>query len=370
MADQVYYNVLISNTPTGKDYQSIPAEYSETRTIPVIDKPTDYYLSVVRFSVPMNNVPIFIFQTENGSTQTDPNLGSYSVCLTDSGGNNSQQKLTFYPSQLYVNVPPPPSQNPPTYTQALSPYYYVFDISHMLDMINVALVQAEAALPPVAGRDPPFFVYDATTKLVSLKAQEAYYDTFSPGAVRIWANIPILRFVSEIPIVSVTELAVAFEKQFYFKVYNTGNNSDGTILTMTQETPSLSLWNDVTSVVFTTGRIPINQEAVPVEANTSDFMVKSQQGIPNCRPVLTDFEIIAQDDANLRTTLQYVPTGPYRLVDLMSDMPLRALDVQVWWQDRSNQLHKITIGAGQHLTMKLLFVKKEYFKRLHKLTQK
>jgi hypothetical protein len=54
----------------------------------------------------------------------------------------------------------------------------------------------------------------------------------------------------------------------------------------------------------------------------------------------------------------------------MSDMPLRALDVQVWWQDRSNQLHKITIGAGQHLTMKLLFVKKEYFKRLHKLTQK
>lgn len=369
MADQIYYNVLLSNTPTGQNYQSIPAEYSETRTIPVVDKPSDYYLSVVRFSVPMNNVPIFIFQKENGSTQTSPTKGSYSFCLTDAAGNNSQQNVEFYPTQLYAPVPNAPSQNPPLYLQSESPYYYVYDISHMLDMMNVALMQAEANLPPVVGRDAPFFTYDAATKLISLNAQQAHYDTFAIGTVKIYGNIPLLRFTAEIPVVNITELAVPLQKQFYFQVYNTGNNSNAGILKMTQETPSLSLWNDVTAVVFTTSRIPINQESVPVVSNPQDFMVQSQQGVPNSRPVLTDFEILTQDDANLRTTLQYVPTGPYRLVDLQSDTPLRGIDMQVWWQDRSNQLHKITIGAGQHLTMKLLFVKKEFYRKQNKYTK-
>ena len=61
-ADQVYYNIIIRNTdePSGK-----PLRFSENRTVPILDNPSDYELACVRLLVPSINIPLLFFPNES-----------------------------------------------------------------------------------------------------------------------------------------------------------------------------------------------------------------------------------------------------------------------------------------------------------------
>lgn len=358
--DHIYYNVLIPNNPVGNTFTSIPAEFKEEMTIPIVKYPSEYYMSIIRFSVPLNSIPLFIFNIQSGQTQTDPNLGRYSVTLDD-GATTNQQFLNYFPTQLYTAVPQPPSARPPSYLQEDSQYYAVYDIPHMLTMINNAFAAALAAFPVVPGRDPPKLIYDSATRLISLYAQQAFYDSTVPGNIKIFGNVPLLRFISGLSISVFGTGNLPFGKNFYFNCYDLGNNVSSGIIKMTQDFPGLSNWNDVTSIVFTSGRIPVRNESVPSEGTEANFGRINSEGAPNFRPILTDFEPFMDDGINPRTYLQYAPQGPYRFVNLLSDTPLRNFDVTVWWQDRNNNLRKVFIGAFQHVSIKLLFVKKSVY---------
>ena len=63
MSEQIhsYYNVLISN----KNNYAIPAEFNETQTIPYLDHAEDYEMTIVRFKVPLYNVPLFTYPNDD-----------------------------------------------------------------------------------------------------------------------------------------------------------------------------------------------------------------------------------------------------------------------------------------------------------------
>jgi hypothetical protein len=56
--DHFYYNISITNTTV----DPIPATYKETRSSSILDIPSDYTASVIRFSIQDNNIPFFLFQ--------------------------------------------------------------------------------------------------------------------------------------------------------------------------------------------------------------------------------------------------------------------------------------------------------------------
>jgi len=95
--DNIYYNVVINHPPP--DYSELPygapaseadvdATYMITRDIPILGKASEYYVSVIRFDIPLDSVPIMIMpvvtpQIVPGSTgqviPTDPNLTPFIV---------------------------------------------------------------------------------------------------------------------------------------------------------------------------------------------------------------------------------------------------------------------------------------------------
>ncbi len=61
--ENIYYNVIFNHNHFNGETPTI-AQYSFTNTIPVLDKPNDYYCSVIRFVIPLSEVPLYIFPIE------------------------------------------------------------------------------------------------------------------------------------------------------------------------------------------------------------------------------------------------------------------------------------------------------------------
>src|SRR5579872_4024799 len=62
-ADHIYYNATIFNNTADPNGQgtAIPAIYREVRSDPLVSKPEDWFLTVVRMKIPLDNVPLFYF---------------------------------------------------------------------------------------------------------------------------------------------------------------------------------------------------------------------------------------------------------------------------------------------------------------------
>ena len=117
---------------------------------------------------------------------------------------------------------------------------------------------------------------------------------------------------------------------------------------ITQQFNSLYRWNSFKDIVFLTNQIPVVYE----------YIRSNAAGLVNFQPILTDFEPLLTEAGDARSSLQYFPQGPYRLINLNSSIPLKKIDVSVFWKDELNNLYPIQISKGQVLTIKLLFIKK------------
>lgn len=214
--DHIYYNVIMGNShfSAGSNTNNL-ATFSETRVEAIVDKPEDYYLSIIRFNVPGSSIPLFVCPIQLGLTQYDPDLTIFSVNLMY--GSYSSQTYLTYQSNLYEsNLPPgvgnppypkplPPSQN--NGVQVDSPYYYVYTYETMIDMINQAIVKAfsklKAATSGSPPADPPYFVYNAETQLLQFICQDSYVGylkstTATPSLINtigIYFNDPLKRFI-------------------------------------------------------------------------------------------------------------------------------------------------------------------------------
>ncbi len=431
--DHIYYNVIIPHDPSFGDAAS-PMKYQENRVDALIDNPSDWYLSIIRFTIPGTFIPILVMPINSGSSQTDPNQTQFYVTLSY-GGDDYTQNVVYVPDNVFP-VPVPPSQNPPYYSQVITPYYYVYSYHHFLTMINTALETAFTALKTAHATAPitaaPYYIYDETTQLFSLIVE---YSAFvSPGTVSLYVNRYLQKYFNGLHVKNIAvnapsqkEILYIFEdygNNYYTSnklFYNTGTASKtGTTITgigttftaamvggtivwtsgesatiatftsttslsapasqsqnvgsgtytiyypnpttfmrFTQEYIAIQYWNSFRDIVFLSGSIPIQAEYVPAQRTQS---LQITIGENNFRPILTDFEPILAAAGDARSVLQYYPSGPYRLVNLQSNIPLRKLDVDVYWQDQLNNLYPMYVQPGQEATIKFLFVKRDVYR--------
>lgn len=76
--DHVYYNATFTNqsfSPNGTD-EPIAAMYQEVRSDPLISIPEDWYISVIRFKIPTNNIPLFHFENVTFTANAQVTMGS------------------------------------------------------------------------------------------------------------------------------------------------------------------------------------------------------------------------------------------------------------------------------------------------------
>lgn len=362
--DHQYYNINIINPFN----YSIPATYSESRTAPILLNQKDWYLSVIRFNIPGDSIPITLLQAQSftATGNTDINKLVYSVTLTGNGFSSGQVFLEWLGPQWNTAVKPlipvfsanQPQQNP------TDPYYYLESYQLMLTMVNTALASAYALLTTAGGAgsttEAPYLTYDPVTNLFSMWAQQSYYQNANPNNtanVLIWLNSQLYDFFS-----GFNTLFAGFNDtglNYAVVIQPTNNNIPTTpanYYQMVEEYPTLFEWGSVQTIVFQSLNLSVKQEAV-----SSVGMQNFGQSSGNQIAMITDFEPVSSTTSNFRQDLQYQVQSEYRLANLTGSSPLTLIDLQIYWTDKRGFIHPLILLPYDNITVKLLFIKKDFY---------
>ena len=113
---QKYYNILVKNNNTGYDKNGNPVPYTnavelsfeQTRTIPYIYHPRDFYMSVVGFEMDTQSVPVFICDPIVGQSNVNDTVYTITMnYITSSGTSNKvvQTRVQWVPEDDSATLP-------------------------------------------------------------------------------------------------------------------------------------------------------------------------------------------------------------------------------------------------------------------------
>lgn len=189
--NHIYYNISIFPNTNFNHPESFVAKFTESRSDPILDRPEDYHLSIVRFSIPGESIPIFVYPTTpilNGqgkpTGQYQVNNNVYSVTLSYFNGVTTlyYQEFLAYVSNF-------------TYLASTNlRFYYVYSYQQFIDMINTAFSNAfislKTANPSVKSTRAPYLLFNPVTKLISL----IYQQTIITDGILIYFNTALSLF--------------------------------------------------------------------------------------------------------------------------------------------------------------------------------
>lgn len=321
--DHIYFNAgLFNNTD-----DSIPATISNSRTSPIVNKPSDYHLGVVRFIIPCNDIPIFIFQDN-----------SYYVTLSY-GGNNYSALCSYVGSNLL---------------DATDRKIYAY--SEFLQSINTALLTAytnmKAANPAAPATSAPYLLWNPITGFFTMVAQKAGYDVNTVGTVPIWFNSLLFRFFPSFR-VNYNGYANVDKRDFQIYVTDDGTNTSAGVISMLQQSTSAGSWNDIVSLIITS-TLPTASEYITSPTNQTSAQNSTSK-------IITDFNVPVSTGGSVdpvsQIAYQYATTQP-RLIELNSDQPITQVDLSVYWQAKDGTLYLHRLTPGEQLNIKVVFIKK------------
>lgn len=349
--DNIYFNAIFDHNRI--DSTPIPANFKQTRTVPILDKCSDYFCSIIKFDIPLDAVPLMIMPII--PNQPNPNLTVFVIGIRTGGIDYS------VPVQYIVSSPfTPPIQNQPT--QVITQYYYIYDYETLLISVNSALFQAFIN-SGLAG-NAPYFYLDASTQLIKLVVDIA---NFAPNQVGPVITNPVATIYMN------ANLQNYFESFYYnFIQYNsptgrelelnlTRYGLDNTIppfsLAATQKVFSedfstLGLWTSLRKILIISSSI----SAIP------EFTPGNNSGINSTLPIISDFTPQIEIASQTRSVAYYVPQGQYKLINMQSDLPLYTIDLKIYWQDKDQNIYPLYISSNQQASVKIGFFKKSLYK--------
>jgi hypothetical protein len=336
------------------------AIFQEELNQAILNTPEDYFLSIIRFTIPTINIPLLIPQIQP-FPNVDINKTIYSFTLSYEENVSPETFLEFVSENPSVYVPPISATSP---NVTKTPYYFLYTYTSFVNMMNVALATAFAAIPggAPAGALAPYFQYEIGEEHISLVAQVAYYDQTLANPIKIFSNYPMFTFLDGLLIIENNNLPPNQVAQYI--VQNNHNNFyNPSYVTpvypplyyiMTQQYATLVDWNVFKSIVLVSNLLPVRQEYLPGVAG-------SNQSIVNSKGILQDFQPILVEGPEARTTIQYSVQGPYQCINMFGKNALRTIDVSVYWLDQFGDQYLLTIPFNQVLTIKMLFIKRSTY---------
>jgi hypothetical protein len=347
--DLIYYNIVIPNNTV----DLLPATYNTITQIPILTDPSQYFVTISRFSIAGSGVPIFYFR-DNGLDPSDPLYTSEYVITLSYNGTDFKQYVKYD-----INID---TVNPSLRTV----YSYKLFILYLNRAFQLAFNDLKTAFPLAPPTEAPYMQYDASGNLCTLYTQTSYDDTvtLSP-TIEIYMNNILYYFWDNFPVQRVGNQLANF-KDYKFLIRNFGSDliqSDvnNPLITSTnqyyrivQDYSSLYYWNDAKTITFKSCLFPTAGEYAPTTQNQT---VTSEK-------ILTDFEPIQSlsDPSGFRGVLQYSAQGVYRLINLTSNSPLKNLDLQITYKTELGEEYPLLIPRNQSVTVKLIFIKKSLYK--------
>lgn len=379
--DNTYVNISFTNA-AGSTEKTIQLDYNVTKTAPVLDDASQYYATVVRFSIPLNALPLCVCPII--SLQSNPNLTPLRVGIRYGG-------VSYFEPVIYVsqNDLPAPDQSMST-NQVVTPYYFMYSYEQMLTMINTALSAAYAfvglANDTTISGIAPYFIYDAVTGLFSLIVNNSFN---SPTGPEVIINYPVFQYLdkfnmSVIPPISGNTTTYSYvvygmvNESFAYNYYGITPPANATppfsspsneptqpyFYKITQSCVSVSSWNPIRRILFLTTNMPCHYEVVSGSTKTGNY--NSNSSVFSSLNVLTDFIPQITDPKDSSSVAYYAPSGygGYRLVDMTTNSPLYKIDVKVVWQDIANNIFPVLIDEYSQAEIKLGFIRKSLYKHI------
>tara|TARA_R110000796_G_scaffold114166_1_gene225881 strand:- start:1935 stop:2927 length:993 start_codon:yes stop_codon:yes gene_type:complete len=313
--DHIYFNINKSVS------QDSVFNFDENRISPILKNPSDYELTVSRFSIPTLSIPIR-FQV--------PEL--FKISLEFNG--TRIDKFVDYVSN---------SADAPYYKPYYAIWYYSEiseAVSNTLKDLHDQMVIAQPTFPPTK---ECLMTYDSATDLFSVLAQTAY----ATPNIKIIFNQELTELFSFQMFSNPTMLDPDILEYLLLIKDNFNNSSSygGGGYIMTQEYSTTGLWNISRNILFETNSIPVETELL------------GQSSLNVQRQVITDFNIDRSTRSD-RSSIQFFPQGTLRWVDLNSSEELRRIDIKVSWEDISGNIYPLFITGEDPLGIKIQFRKK------------
>lgn len=353
--DRLYYNIAIANNETIDGYTY--AFYKDNFNQQILNNPSDYYLSILRFSIPTADIPILIPEIQSWPN-TNVDLTTYSITLNYTIGLNtytSGETFVIFETVTPYSSPRPITATDPNPMKNPSNYYFIYVYTHFLRLVNTAFINAYNALNVATGgiltSVAPYFVYDSKTNLITLHADSAYLNSLA-NPIEIYMNYKLFTFFDALEF---TFLDYLSNLGIRINIYDfNGTNHIDTEYLMEQQYKVLGLWNVFKSIRIVSNFIPTKNEIIPIPSYQN-------QNVLNTVPVIKDFIPFYQEGPEFRTFINYTHTGSYEIINLNSNSPLRFIDIAVYWQDRYGNSYLVSIPYNQVLTIKMCFIKKSTF---------
>ena len=395
---QVYYDLDVVNTiqpafTTAQTSQPNRLTFTEVRSSPILDNPSDYFLSIIRFSLDTaGSMPLFIPQIELnsvGPNAVNSTVYYVSVEYKDASGNRaiSKQKVLYVPQS---NIYPPPQVPITTLNQATDPYYWCNNIQAFICMINEALklayldiiTQAPTGLPAtwVAGNEP-YMLWNAERGTATLVAQEGIFgqDCLSNGTAEgfIYFNNPLFILFSSFQAIHNYTFDPApltindGEANYLLKIFNKkgGAGNNYVALDATAGPPYNALYMEqpystgatlcpIQSLVFTTTLLPVLPQLIGIPRVLSNYNSSAGQN-DNLSNEITDLVVNLVNGTEYFPNVLYLPTAEYRLIDLQSNSPLYGIQISVQWKDVYGIYHDFFLQNGCSCSLKIMFRRKD-----------
>ena len=341
----IFYNAKVSNQTTTNVDNLI---YTDNRASPILTNPNDWRVGVVRFNIPTSQIPLFRYYSSFSNPTVIPG-GEHIVTLRNVATNQ------YYSDELKLfslNL-----SNPLDNT--------IYSISQYLTMLNASLQASFLALF-AAGypiNRPPSMSYNPITKLFRLYVPVEYS---IPGQIiEIYVTYPIARLFGSLgntlnasyPYSGPGTNRFLWSVPFYTPALNTVIIGGFSYVFLEQEFQTVAKFNSIKNISFQVYGISTTAEYL--SSNASDIKSQGQfteQGADLVNFVLTDFELTnTQAD---QSSIQFYPQGPLRWYDLNGNMPLRSIQIHLYYTDEFGLKYPITIGYLDTFTLKLEFRRK------------
>jgi len=377
-----YLDLTVINNDRSVNTSPVPLQFSEMRTNPILMNPSEYFMSIVRFSLQTPSLPLFIPQIQTG--QSDPNKTVYKVSMSYDvsgyGTVDASQNVIFVTENPFESTPPAPT----TAQTINNSYYYVNNLNTFVNQVNTAFVNCyntlNAAVTAVGGTLPssekPVLEYDPTNDTAILNADVSGYNDLTNDYIKVYFNTSLYNLFNSFEAIN-NGFSDPYGKNYRLRIYpytyefniyevaSSGVN----LCQMYQNFPTLkAMCNPVESIVFTTGMIPVNQTLIssPVVFG-SDGNYGSVANNDNLTPQLTDFIVPVEGLESYKPVVYYNATK-YRLKDMRGNSPLSGVNMAIFWKTRFGTLIPFLLSQGCSADVKIMFRRKEYNIPIHKFT--
>lgn len=375
------------------------AQYSAEYENPLLDDPSDYYLSVVKFQIPLDELPLFICPVVPGQTltygsgvpiQTPFQVGVYEVEPAASivpplpappTPLHFVQNVTWIPA--WWNYPAPLSAGGTVNLDDLkfSDLLYVYSYQIICERVNAALLAAWTAAGSPGGQQP-YYVFENERFSLIMPYSFVSAATTNPAAqgwsvfvdVNLLEVFPGFRYNLssdqqryEIPIDY-----LSYSKNYWatepYGTITLGPPAVPDTYKLDQEYTSFEYLSSARKIVMTSNTIPARKEYYPVPTNFNPNA--NSTGVNNGLGIISDFQLDLTNRPGEQRSIATYNADLYRMVDLVSTHPMRKIDVNLFWSDAFNNLFPLYISPYGTINIKLGFFHKNRVQMVREVQDK